>query len=529
MYASSRTSDYDIFIIGGGVNGCGIARDAAGRGFSVGLAEMNDIASGTSCASTKLIHGGLRYLEHYEFRLVRESLLERETLWRNAPHIIWPLRFVLPHHAGLRPAWFLRLGLFVYDHLGGRKRLPATRSLDLTRDEAGKPLKPQYKKGFEYSDCWVEDSRLVVLNARDASAKGAQIFTRTACIAARQQDNRWQITLRDEATGQTREVGARMLINAAGPWISDVLSQTIGQNAAATVRLVKGSHIVVRKLFDHDRCYIFQNADARIIFAIPYERDFTLIGTTDVDFQGNPREAAASAEEIAYLCAAASEYFARPIKPDEVVWTYSGVRPLYDDGAGRAQEATRDYVLKLVNADGQPALLNIFGGKITTYRRLSDAAMDLVESVLGRRGEDWTEKASLPGGDFPIDGFDALCADLRTAFPFLESGHLRRLVRAYGTETRVLLSGVKNATELGRHFGATLYEAEVRYLMDAEWARTAEDVLWRRSKLGLRLTKDEAAALDTWMKEARESPSIPAARTGNRPILVPHSEGKRHA
>jgi glycerol-3-phosphate dehydrogenase len=529
LLVAPAARDYDIFIIGGGVNGCGIARDAAGRGFSVGLAEMNDLASGTSWASTKLIHGGLRYLEHYEFRLVRESLLERETLWRNAPHIIWPLRFVLPHHSGLRPSWLLRLGLFVYDHLGGRKRLPATRSLDLTRDEAGKPLKPQFKKGFEYSDCWVEDSRLVVLNARDAAAKGAHITTRTRCTAARHDGRSWRVSLRDESSGETREVGARMLINAAGPWISDVLSQTIGQNAAAAVRLVKGSHIVVRQLFDHERCYIFQNADGRIIFAIPYEREFTLIGTTDVDYQGDPREVAASADEVAYLCSAASEYFAKPIQPDQVVWTYSGVRPLYDDGAGRAQEATRDYVLKLVNEDGQPALLNIFGGKITTYRRLSDAAMDLVESVLGRRGEDWTEKASLPGGDFPIDGFDALCRELRNAFPFLDAEHVRRLARAYGTETRAVLGGIRNAAGLGRHFGANLYEAEVRFLMDAEWARTADDVLWRRSKLGLRLTKDEAAVLDGWMKDAVESSSIPAARTGNRPIMVPQSEGKRHA
>jgi glycerol-3-phosphate dehydrogenase len=529
LYAQPRTSDYDIFIIGGGVNGCGIARDAAGRGFSVGLAEMNDIASGTSCASTKLIHGGLRYLEHYEFRLVRESLLERETLWRNAPHIIWPLRFVLPHHAGLRPAWLLRLGLFVYDHLGGRKRLPATRSLDLKRDEAGKPLKAEFKKAFEYSDCWVEDSRLVVLNARDAAARGARIFTRTAVIAARHEDNRWRVSLRDESTGETREVGARLLVNAAGPWISNVLSQTIGQNQAANVRLVKGSHIVVRRIFEHERCYIFQNADGRIIFAIPYERDFTLIGTTDVDYQDDPSKVAASPDEVVYLCDAASEYFERAILPEQVVWTYSGVRPLYDDGASRAQEATRDYVLKLVREEGQPALLNIFGGKITTYRRLADHAMDQVESVLGRRGEDWTEKASLPGGDFPIDGFDALCRDLRSAWPFLEAGHVRRLARGYGTQTRALLAGVRNATDLGRLFGADLYEAEVRFLMDAEWARTAEDVLWRRSKLGLRLTKDEAAVLDHWMKDQAQSASLPAARPGNRPILVPQSEGKRHA
>jgi glycerol-3-phosphate dehydrogenase len=529
VQVASKVSDFDLVIIGGGVNGCGIARDAAGRGFSVCLAEMNDLASGTSSAATKLIHGGLRYLEQYEFRLVRESLLERETLWRNAPHIIWPLRFVLPHHAGLRPAWLLRLGLFVYDHLGGRKRLPATRSLDLTRDETGKPLKPQYKRGFEYSDCWVEDSRLVVLNARDAAARGAHIFTRTRCTSARRADDRWRIGLRDEASGQSREVTAKLLVNAAGPWVSEVLHQAVHQNEGAAVRLVKGSHIVVPRIFDHDRCYIFQNADSRIIFAIPYERDFTLIGTTDVDYEGDPSAVAASPSEIEYLCRAASEYFAQPIDPKQVVWSYAGVRPLYDDKAASAQEATRDYVLKLENEDGRPALLNIFGGKLTTYRRLAESAMDLIESAVGRRREDWTEKASLPGGNFPIDGFESLCREYQQHYAFLKPDHLRRLVRAYGTDARHLLAGIGNATGLGRHFGATLYEAEVRYLMDVEWARTAEDVLWRRSKLGLRLSKEEAAVLEIWMGEAQKTSSFPGARSGNRHILIPENEGEQHA
>jgi glycerol-3-phosphate dehydrogenase len=529
LYASARTSEYDIFVIGGGVNGCGIARDAAGRGFSVGLAEMGDLASGTSSAATKLIHGGLRYLEQYEFRLVRESLLERETLWKSAPHIIWPLRFVLPHHAGLRPAWFLRLGLFVYDHLGGRKLLPATRTLDLTKDPAGRPLKAQFKKGFEYSDCWVEDSRLVVLNTRDARAKGAQIFTRTRCTSARHDGGRWRISLRDEASGQSREVLARLLVNAAGPWIDEVLQRAIRQNDAETVRLVKGSHMVVKQLFDHGRCYIFQNADGRIIFAIPYERDFTLIGTTDVDYNGDPGAVAVSQNEIAYLCDAASEYFARPIVPQDVVWSYSGVRPLYDDKATSAQEATRDYVLRLEQDAADPALLNIFGGKLTTYRRLAESALELIEGVLGHRRPAWTAKATLPGGDFPIDGFDDLCRTLAAEYPFLAADHVRRLARAYGTCTRNLLAGIRSAAALGKHFGATLYEAEVRYLMDVEWARTANDVLWRRSKLGLHLTKDEAAALDKWMREVGESPSLGAMRPGNRPILIPESEGEHHA
>lgn len=528
MQASGRAT-YDIFIIGGGVNGCGIARDAAGRGFSVGLCEMNDLASGTSWAATKLIHGGLRYLEHFEFRLVRESLLERETLWRNAPHIIWPLRFVLPHHAGLRPGWLLRLGLFVYDHLGGRKLLPPTRTLDLTRDEAGKALRPEFKKAFEYSDCWVEDSRLVVLNARDAAARGAEIHTRTRCLSAKHDALGWRILLRDQATEQTSEVTARLLVNAAGPWVGDVLHQAFGENEAASVRLVKGSHIVLPRLFDHDRCYIFQNADGRILFAIPYERDFTLIGTTDVDYEGDPSAAAASPEEIAYLCKAVSEYFIKPVTPDAVVWTYSGVRPLYDDGSGKAQETTRDYVLRLDSNAGEPPLLNIFGGKLTTYRRLAESAMKMAEGVIGKRGPAWTEHATLPGGDFPVTGFDALCRDIAAAFPFLAPGHVRRLVRDYGTEARKLLSGINSASGLGRHFGSDLYEAEVRYLMQAEWARTAEDVLWRRSKLGLRLNRDEAAVLDRWMSEAQDSPALPGARSENRHILTPGSEAKRHA
>lgn len=512
MNEGSRAAQYDMLVIGGGINGCGIARDAAGRGFSVFLCEMNDLASGTSSAATKLVHGGLRYLEHYAFRLVRESLLERETLWRSAPHVIWPLRFVLPHHSGLRSAWFLRLGLFVYDHLGGRKLLPPTRTLDLRRDAAGKPLKPEFKTAFEYSDCWVDDSRLVVLNARDAAARGAEVHTRLRCLSARQDNGHWRLVLRD-AAGGLRDVTARLLVNAAGPWVGEVLRQATGQNEAAAVRLVKGSHIVLPRLFDHDRCYIFQNADSRIIFAIPYERDFTLIGTTDIDYEGDPGAVSASAEEIAYLCSAASEYFVTPIRPEAVVWTYSGVRPLYDDGAGSAQEATRDYVLRLHNEGGQPPLVNIFGGKITTYRRLSEAAMTTVEQVLGKRGPSWTASSALPGGDFPQTGFAQLCIDLHKQFPFLAPDHTQRLARAYGTDTPSVLAGVSSAAGLGRHFGATLYEAEVRYLIKAEWARTAEDVLWRRSKLGLRLTREETAALDQWMMQGDELPSLKAARS----------------
>ncbi|MEO8684275.1 MAG: glycerol-3-phosphate dehydrogenase, partial [Devosia sp.] len=353
------TRIHDIFVIGGGINGCGIARDAAGRGYDVFLAEMNDLASGTSSAATKLIHGGLRYLEHYEFRLVHEALAEREVLWAAAPHIIWPLRLVLPHHKGLRPAWFLRLGLFIYDHLGGRKLLPATRTLDMRTDPAGEPLQNLYTKAFEYSDCWVDDARMVVLAARDAADRGATISTRTAVVSARQHDGIWAITTRDMLTGTTEVVEARLLINAAGPWVDKVLSQTLGQNSAGNVRLVQGSHIVVNKLYEHDRCYMFQNSDGRIIFAIPYETDFTLIGTTDQDYLGDPKDVAISDGEIDYLTNAASEYFAKPVTRSDIVWSYSGVRPLYDDGASKAQEATRDYVLKSTGGNGEAPLINV--------------------------------------------------------------------------------------------------------------------------------------------------------------------------
>jgi glycerol-3-phosphate dehydrogenase len=496
---------YDLAIIGGGINGCGIARDAAGRGLSVYLCEREDLASGTSSAATKLIHGGLRYLEYFEFRLVREALMERETLWGIAPHIIWPLRFVLPHHKGLRPPWLLRLGLFLYDHLGGRKVLPPARSLDLTVDPTGKPLRREFRRGFEYSDCWVEDARLVALNARDAAARGADIQTRTSAIAAERSADGWTLTTRRRRTGETQKIRARILINAAGPWVGDVLGTAMRRNSAANVRLVQGSHIVVRRLYDHDRCYIFQNADNRIIFAIPYERDFTLIGTTDRDYVGDPAKVAASAEEIDYLCRSASEYFASAITPADVVWTYSGVRPLYDDGASEAQAATRDYVLEL-DEDGAP-VLSIFGGKITTYRRLAEHALEKLAAHIGpaahaKRG--WTSASALPGGDFPILGFEDLVKGLADDFPWLDPSQCRRLCRAYGTRARVILGDAENAGQLGRNFGAGLTEAETLYLMNEEWAQEAADVIWRRSKLGLRLSSDEVAALEAFMVMRRD-------------------------
>ncbi|ESX00448.1 glycerol-3-phosphate dehydrogenase [Mesorhizobium sp. LSJC268A00] len=490
----------DIFVIGGGINGCGIARDAVGRGFSVFLAEMNDLASGTSSGSTKLIHGGLRYLEFYEFRLVREALMEREVLWKNAPHIIWPMRFVLPYAKGLRPAWLIRLGLFLYDHIGGRKLLPATRTLDMSKDPAGKPLKPLFHKAFEYSDGWVNDARLVVLNARDAADRGATIRTRTKVVGARREGDLWAIRVEDVRTGDADEVKARLLVNAAGPWVDHVLSTTVGQNDVHNVRLVQGSHIVIKKKFDDPRAYFFQNKDGRIIFAIPYEEEFTLIGTTDRDYPGDPHDVKISDTEIDYLCAAASEYFAEAVTRPDIVWTYSAVRPLYDDGASKAQEATRDYVLKADGGEGKAPIVNAFGGKITTYRRLSESMLEKIEGFLGKRGKPWTANAPLPGGDFPATGFDAQVAKLKSAFPFIDQRLARRLTRLYGTRAQVLLGLAKSNADLGRNFGADLYEAEVRYLSENEWALTAEDVLWRRTKRGLHLSREQASALDEFMR-----------------------------
>ena len=491
----------DLAVIGGGVNGCGIARDAAGRGLSVLLCEKDDLASGTSSASTKLIHGGLRYLEHYAFRLVRESLVEREVLLRAAPHIIWPMRFVLPHHKGLRPRWMIRLGLFLYDHLGGRKLLPGTRALDLRQDAAGRPLQEAFRHAFEYSDCWVEDARLVVLNAMDAAERGARIHVRTECVEAARVEDRWRITLKDTARGATFEVHARALVNAAGPWVSEVLSGRIRINADDRVRLVKGSHMVVKKLFEGERAYIFQNADRRVVFAIPYERDFTLIGTTDEDVTGDPGEAAITDDEIAYLCEAVNGYFKMPIARDAVVWSYAGVRPLYDDGASKAQEATRDYVLRLDAPKDAAPLLSVFGGKITTYRRLAEEALETLAPHLADGHEEWTAQTPLPGGDFPVDGMGALTRQIHDAYPFLSADLAARLTRAYGTRAWHLLGKVTDRDGLGICFGADLYALEVAYLMRHEWARRADDVLWRRSKLGLRLSEAERETLAGWMAE----------------------------
>ena len=511
------TQPYDIAIIGGGINGCGVARDAAGRGYRVFLCEQNDLGSGTSSASTKLIHGGLRYLEYYEFRLVREALREREVLWGIAPHIVWPLRFVLPYHRKLRPRWLLRLGLFLYDNIGGRKRLPPTRSVDLRRDVVGQPLKPGFVRGFEYSDCWVEDSRLVVLNAAAAAALGATVMTRTRCVSAEKLDGLWRITLQS-GTGERHVIQARTLINAAGPWVDSVVQTVVRDNNRAPVRLVQGSHVVVPRLYDHDGCYIFQNDDKRIFFVIPYEQDFTLIGTTDRDYEGDPAGVAASAEEIEYLCRSTSDYLLRPVTPDMVCWTYSGVRPLYaehEQGSGSAaQAATRDYVLKLDAEGAAPPLLTIFGGKITTYRRLAEAVLEKLGEHLPRpsgKPAGWTATVPLPGGDFARDGFERELAALAARYGFLQQAQLRRLLRLYGTQARVLLGDARVASDLGRDFGAGLTEAELDYLVREEWARTGDDVLWRRTKLGLRLDPAAREVVDGRVR-ALVAAQMPSAR-----------------
>ncbi len=497
-------SMFDIFVIGGGVNGCGIARDASGRGLRVGLAEMNDLASATSSASTKLFHGGLRYLEYYKFRLVREALIEREVLLRNMPHISWPMRFVLPLHKDMRPAWLIRLGLFMYDHLGGRKILPPTATLDLTKDEAGTPLKPFLKKAFEYSDCWVQDSRLVVLNAVDAQARGAEILTRTKVIAAKRRGDHWEVEL--DADGEYRMIRTKVLVNAAGPWVAHILHDTLKLDTREGVRLVRGSHIVIRKKFAHDRAYFFQGSDNRIIFAIPYEGDFTLIGTTDQDQGEDLSKPVCTQEEADYLRGFASEYFSEEINPEDIVWTYSGTRPLYDDHASSATEATRDYVLSL-NEDGAP-LLSVFGGKITTYRKLAEAAMDKLANHFVGLKEHWTATAALPGGDFAYDGVPRLLAALQADYPFLEPSQAQRLIRTYGTDAARMLGDAKTANDLGEDFGAGLTATEVRWLCEHEFAVTAEDILWRRTKLGLHFAPGHAKRLESWLEKQNIHESI---------------------
>ncbi|MDD9921687.1 MAG: glycerol-3-phosphate dehydrogenase [Boseongicola sp.] len=506
----------DIFVIGGGINGTGIARDAQGRGLKVTLAEMNDLASATSSASTKLFHGGLRYLEYFEVDLVRKALIERETLLTAMPHISWPMRFVLPYHKdmrfetttpasrllnrfmpwmkGRRPAWMIRIGLFFYDHLGGRKILPATKTLNLETDPVGEPLDDRFLRAFEYSDCWVEDSRLVVLNARDAEERGATILVRTKVLSARREGDLWVIETENQMTGARDTHMARSIVNAGGPWVEEIVKGVAGLNSSEGIRLVQGSHIVTRSLFDHGKCYFFQGQDGRIIFAIPYETDFTLIGTTDREFDGNPSDAKCTAAEADYLIDFANQYFKRDISRDDIVWTYSGVRPLYDDGAKSATAATRDYVLSL-DTNGAP-ILSVFGGKITTYRKLAEQAFEKLAPHFPEAGKNWTARVPLPGGDFAVDAFDDLVAQLAAEYPFLDEAWARRMVRAYGTDAWNILGDAEMRDELGGNFGATLTSAEVHWLMSKEYARTADDIVWRRSKLGLRMSKSDIEMLD---------------------------------
>ncbi|WP_176592618.1 glycerol-3-phosphate dehydrogenase [Sphingobium sp. EM0848] len=495
MIRDAEPAIYDLAIIGGGINGCGIARDAAGRGAQVLLLERGDLAQGTSSASTKLIHGGLRYLEHYEFALVRESLSERERLWGIAPHIIHPMRFVLPWVPGLRPQWLLRLGLFLYDHIGGRRALPPTEAVDLRRHPAGQPLKRGFRKAYVYSDGWVDDARLVVLNARDAADRGADIRTRAEALRLERVDGLWTI---QTAQAQFR---ARVVVNAAGPAVLDLLHRA-QESSDSRMRLVRGSHIVVRRLFDHGFAYFFQLPDGRIFFAIPYQRDFTLIGTTDRDHHGPPDHPHPDAEEIAYLCEGANRYFARSIGPQDVLWSYAGVRPLVDDGSGRPEAATRGYRLELEGREGEPPLLSIFGGKITTYRHLAAEAMERLKPFLpSLAGGDWTADAPLPGGDFPMKERDRLIADLGCDYPFLDFATVQRIGCAYGTRARDWLGGAQDMAALGLHFGHGLTQAEVDYLIVREWAVSAEDILWRRTKLGLRLDAVQKLRLEQWLEE----------------------------
>jgi len=492
-----QTGVFDVVVVGGGINGTGIARDLAGRGLTVLLCEKDDLARHTSSASTKLIHGGLRYLEYYEFGLVRKALQEREVLLRAAPHIIRPLRFVMPHDHHLRPAWMIRAGLFLYDHLAHRELLPASRSVDLRRHEAGLPLHSRFERGFVYSDAWVDDARLVALCALDAHERGAQIHTHTTCAGATQTDGNWSITLREQ-DGAERKVSARLLVNAAGPWVGEFLSEVAQVPAAKRVRLVKGSHIVVPRLFDHPYAYIFQNPDKRIIFAIPYEQDYTLIGTTDVEYRGEAGQVAIAEDEIHYLCEMASRYFQATIAPEQVVWHYSGVRPLLDDESADAAGVTRDYELALEHAPAP--LLSVFGGKITTFRKLAEEAADMVQEVLNRGSGPWTAKATLPGGDLPGGDFEAFLIQLRKDYPWLPEELRVRYARGYGSRLPKLLAGRGSLAELGEAVLPGLYAAEIHYLQQHEWARSAADILWRRSKLGLHVPKGGEATLDAWLQ-----------------------------
>ena len=500
----SRT-DFDLLVIGGGINGAGIARDAAGRGLRVCLCEQDDLGSHTSSKSTKLVHGGLRYLEHFEFRLVRESLAERETLLRSAPHIIWPLRFILPHDRSQRPVWMIRLGLWLYDRLGRRNALPGSHAVDLRHHAAGLPLDDRYRRAFEYSDCWVQDARLVVLAAQDAAERGAQVLTRTRVVSAKAKDSSWRIKLHSVESGRDREIRCRAVVNAAGPWAKQVLTERFSMHTDKRLRLVAGSHIIVPRLHEHAHAYIFQNPDQRIVFAIPYEQNFTLIGTTEREVTNVHDETAITREETDYLCRSVNRYFRRPVCAGEVVSTYTGVRALFDDASKAASKITRDYVLELERLDEAP-LLSVFGGKITTFRRLAESAVDMICETLNVRAGGWTETASLPGGDLPGADFERFFADLKRTYPWLATNLAWRYARNYGTASDKLLSGVTGPEGLGEEIANGLFEAELDYLIAREWVRHADDLLWRRTKLGLHLSAAQREAVS-----ARVAKAVPKA------------------
>jgi glycerol-3-phosphate dehydrogenase len=505
----------DLLVIGGGVNGAGIARDAAGRGLAVMLCEQGDLAGATSSASSKLIHGGLRYLETYQFRFVREALLEREVLLGIAPHIVWPASFILPHAKGLRPVFVIEAGLFLYDWLAWRNRLGGSRRLDLRTAKEGAPLKDHLTTGFAYSDCRVDDARLVVLNAVDARERGAFIRTRTRCVSAQREQGMWHATLLDMRAAATTIVRARALVNAAGPWAAEVLSGVIGHDAGKRLRLVKGSHIVVPRIYEGDQSYVLQNEDRRVIFVMPFEMDYTLIGTTEIPFAGDPSKARISADEISYLCAAVSRCFREPLDPRDVAESFSGVRPLYDDGAKNASAATRDYVLDLDAPDGSAPLLSVFGGKITTYRRLAEDAIERLAPQLNLpRAECWTATAPLPGGDMEGGDFDRFLRKLRGKYPWLDAATVARLARAFGTRAEAVLGDARGACDLGLDFGAGLFQVEIDYLIGQEFALTAEDILWRRSKRGLHLSPVERARVSAYL-DARVNGRTPSNSTSS--------------
>ncbi|APX68299.1 MULTISPECIES: glycerol-3-phosphate dehydrogenase [unclassified Brucella] len=491
----------DLFVIGGGINGAGVARDAAGRGLKVVLAEKDDLAQGTSSRSGKLVHGGLRYLEYYEFRLVREALIEREVLLNAAPHIIWPMRFVLPHSPQDRPAWLVRLGLFLYDHLGGRKKLPGTRTLDLKRDPEGAPILDQYTKGFEYSDCWVDDARLVALNAVGAAEKGATILTRTPVVSARRENGGWIVETRNSDTGETRTFHARCIVNCAGPWVTDVIHNVAASTSSRNVRLVKGSHIIVPKFWSGANAYLVQNHDKRVIFINPYEGDKALIGTTDIAYEGRAEDVAADEKEIDYLITAVNRYFKEKLRREDVLHSFSGVRPLFDDGKGNPSAVTRDYVFDLDETGGAP-LLNVFGGKITTFRELAERGMHRLKHIFPQMGGDWTHDAPLPGGEIANADYETFANTLRDTYPWMPRTLVHHYGRLYGARTKDVVAGAQNLEGLGRHFGGDFHEAEVRYLVAREWAKTAEDILYRRTKHYLHLTEAERAAFVEWFDNA---------------------------